>query len=100
LRARESYDTFKGESDREGTVAMPIHIKLSNENVCKALQERAARTHMAVSEVVLDILRDALLAHTSDPAKATTLFLDLKWEDTRTAQEILNDFPRFRKNED
>jgi plasmid stability protein len=100
LRTRESYGTFMTILGREGTVVSPIHINITDQRVCKALSERAARNGKSASEEAIDILQKELCIPSCEPEEATTLFLNLMWEDTRTPQEILDDFPRFRRDDD
>ena len=67
------------------------------EEVHKELKKKATHEHRTIKDVVTDLVEDYLALRGEDTGKAGETGLCGRWEDTRTAVEIITDIKSHRK---
>ena len=67
------------------------------EEVHKELKKKATHEHRTIKAVVTDLVEDYLALRGEDTGKAGETGLCGRWEDTRTAVEIITDIKSHRK---
>jgi len=80
-----------------------LQVRSIDDQLYKALGKLAARESRSISQQVITILKSYLANPENHAAKATDEFLELSWDDSREAKEIIKDImdrkskPRFEK---
>ncbi len=67
------------------------------EEVHKELKKKATHEHRTIKDVVTDLVEDYLSPRGEDTGKARGTGFCGRWENTRTAEEIITDIKSHRK---
>ena len=77
-----------------------LQVKGMDDMLYKALGARAAMDNRSISQEVVAVIRQFLATPAADTAKASQGLVDLcgAWEDSRSAEEIIDDLRESRSS--
>jgi plasmid stability protein len=75
-----------------------LQVRDIDDRLYDTIKQRARMDNRSISQEVISILEKHLSAPDTFNARTTREFLNLLWEDSRTAGEIIDDLEKSRKN--
>ena len=75
-----------------------LQVRGIDEKLYNSLRQRAKNDYRSINQEVIAILKEYLGQPHFSAAEATGEFLKLRWEDSRSAEEIIKDIENSRRN--